>query len=283
MTQIATVDWNDPKAPERFTESLLTTGFGVIAQHPVDPQLIHGAYAHWRRFFERDEEDKARYAYDRATHSGFFAMNVSETAKGYDQKDLKEFYHYYDGWGPCPEHQLPITRALYADLQRIAVTLLQWVERCTPEDVRSKFHIPLGEMITDSRNTLFRILHYPPLQGDEAAGAVRAAPHEDINLLTVLPAATAPGLEVMNSERKWVAVPCDPGQLVVNIGDMLGEASGNYYRATTHRVVNPSTGTNTARYSMPLFLHPRDDVRLSARHTAKSYLDERLRELGFKN
>jgi hypothetical protein len=33
---------------------------------------------------------------------------------------------------------------------------------------------------------------------------------------------------------------------------------------------------------MPLFLHPRPEVRLSARHTAASYLDERLRELGLR-
>ncbi|RNC76799.1 2OG-Fe(II) oxygenase, partial [Piscirickettsiaceae bacterium NZ-RLO2] len=29
-------------------------------------------------------------------------------------------------------------------------------------------------------------------------------------------------------------------------------------------------------------LHPRSDVVLSERHTAKSYLDERLKELGVK-
>ena len=34
------------------------------------------------------------------------------------------------------------------------------------------------------------------------------------------------------------------------------------------------------RFSMPLFLHPRGDVRLSEKHTARSYLEERLREDG---
>jgi hypothetical protein len=33
---------------------------------------------------------------------------------------------------------------------------------------------------------------------------------------------------------------------------------------------------------MPLFLHPWPEVRLSDRHTAGSYLDERLREIGLK-
>ena len=33
---------------------------------------------------------------------------------------------------------------------------------------------------------------------------------------------------------------------------------------------------------MPFFLHPRDEVILSEKYTAKSYLDERLKELGLR-
>jgi len=69
--------------------------------------------------------------------------------------------------------------------------------------------------------------------------------------------------------------------LIVNIGDMLQEASGGYFPSTTHRVVNPDGADMTkSRISLPLFLHPRPDVVLSERHTAGSYLQERLRELG---
>ena len=52
-------------------------------------------------------------------------------------------------------------------------------------------------MMKDSDKTLLRILHYPPLAGDEEPSAIRAAAHEDINLLTVLPAANEPGLQVL--------------------------------------------------------------------------------------
>ena len=64
---------------------------------------------------------------------------------------------------------------------------------------------------------------------------------------------------------------------------MLQMASGGYYRSTTHRVVNPTgEAALTSRYSMPLFLHPRPEVRLSETHTAGTYLDERLSEIGLK-
>jgi hypothetical protein len=45
--------------------------------------------------------------------------------------------------------------------------------------------------------------------------------------------------------------------------------------------MNPTGPTaKDPRYSMPLFIHPRPEVRLSERHTAGSYLEERLREIG---
>ena len=76
-------------------------------------------------------------------------------------------------------------------------------------------------------------------------------------------------------------VPCDFGTLIVNIGDMLQEASGGYYPSTIHRVINPDGADMTkSRISLPLFLHPRPDVKLSDRYTAEAYLQERLRELG---
>ncbi len=131
------------------------------------------------------------------------------------------------------------------------------------------------------KKTLLRVLHYPPLEGDEELGAIRAGAHEDINLLTVLPAANEPGLQVKTKEGDWLDVPCDFGNLIINIGDMLQEASGGYYPSTTHRVINPEGADKTkSRISLPLFLHPKPEVVLSERHTANSYLMERLRELG---
>ena len=130
---------------------------------------------------------------------------------------------------------------------------------------------------------MLRVLHYPPLTGDEEAGAIRAAAHEDINLLTILPAANEPGLQVQCQDDSWIDVPSDFGNLIINIGDMLQEASGGYFPSTTHRVINPSGKASTkSRISLPLFLHPRSEVKLSEKHTQASYLLERLRELGVK-
>ena len=62
---------------------------------------------------------------------------------------------------------------------------------------------------------------------------------------------------------------------------MLQECSQKFYPSTTHRVINPSD-QNISRYSMPFFVHARDEVILSKNYTAKSYLEERLKEIGLK-
>ena len=181
----------------------------------------------------------------------------------------------------CPPELKQQLADYYAKTTSLAAELLSWVEDNAPDDVKANFNEPLSQMIDGSEQTLLRVLHYPPLDGNEEPDAIRAAAHGDINLLTVLPAANEPGLQVQRKDGSWMDVPCDFGTLIVNIGDMLQEASGGYYPSTIHRVINPDGADMTkSRISLPLFLHPRPDVKLSDRYTAEAYLQERLRELG---
>lgn len=275
---VLTADYTEANAAEVFVRSLRETGFGVIKNHPINYQLVKDVFAEWEAFF--NSEDKSNYLFDRSTHDGFFPQNISETAKGYSIKDIKEFYHYYP-WGRRPAMLSGKTQQLFDEMNALAVTLLSWIEKLTPPEVSQKFSVPLCDMIKDSPKTLLRVLHYPPLSGAEEEGAVRAAAHEDICLLTVLPAATATGLQVKDTQGQWHDVVSDPGTMVVNIGDMLQMASGYYYRSTTHRVVNPmGEEAKKPRLSMPLFLHARDEIVLSPEYTVKKYFWERLKELG---
>ncbi len=277
---ITPVDFTSPTAAKDFAESLHNTGFGVLTNHPLSQQLLNTVYEEWYGFFQ--SEAKHAYAYDPQKYDGYFSPAVSETAKGNTKRDLKEFYHIYP-WGRYPTEVSAAARQYYEEGAALAATLLQWVEQYTPAEVQEKYSMPLSQMIQGSEQTLLRVLHYPPLRGDEEPGAVRAAAHGDINLLTILPAATTAGLQVVGKDSEWHDVPCDFGMLIVNIGDMLQEASAGYYPSTIHRVLNP-TGEEAkkSRVSLPLFLHPRPDVVLSERHTAGSYLTERLQELHSK-
>ena len=171
---------------------------------------------------------------------------------------------------------------MYQQLFALAGDLLRWVEENTPTEVFARMGCRLREAISVEQ-TLFRILNYPPLAaGRVEDGSIRAAAHEDINLLTVLPASTESGLQIKDLDGAWHPVECEPGNIIINAGDMLQECSGHHYISTTHRVVNPTGGqANKARMSMPLFLHAKPEVYLSEKYPrAKMYLDERIAELG---
>ncbi|HUM47219.1 MAG TPA: 2OG-Fe(II) oxygenase family protein, partial [Chitinophagales bacterium] len=98
-------------------------------------------------------------------------------------------------------------------------------------------------------------------------------------------------------QDEWVPVTAMPGQIVVNVGDMLQRLTNDRLKSTTHRVVNPPKELwGTSRYSIPFFLHPRAEMRLDCLGScislensrkydpisAGEYLDERLIEIGLK-
>ena len=277
MHKILTIDYQSQDFGSNFTTSLKNTGFAVIKNHPISNQLINKIYDEWEIFF--NSKAKYNYLFDPIKQDGYFPY-LSENAKGREIKDLKEFYHIYN-WGRYPSEISDNTNNLIRAFKNMSSKLLSDIHQYSPNSIQDSYSMPLNEMITSSNQNLLRIIHYPPLQGEENPEAIRAGAHEDINLITLLVAGSEAGLQVLSKEDDWVDVSTSPEYIVVNIGDMLQECSGGYYPSTTHRVINPSNN-NTARYSMPFFVHARDEVKLSEKHTAKSYLEERLKEIGLK-
>ena len=277
--KIETVDYTASDAGDRLARSLRETGFAVLANHPIRADRIDEAYALWGGFFASDS--KLNYLRDYEKQDGYFPFK-SEHAKDAQKKDLKEFYHVYP-WGRVPEDLEAFTRQLYADLTALGVELLSWLDQQMPEDVSATLSMPLQEMMQASQQSLLRILHYPPVSAEEDAAAIRAAAHEDINLITLLLAGSQPGLQARDKEGQWHDVPCDPGMITINNGDMLSLATKGYFPSTTHRVINPDDKLNLSRYSMPMFLHPHPDVKLRQDFTAEAFLQERLKEIGLKS
>ena len=275
---IQTVDYRAPNAAQALAQSLHETGFAVLANHPITAAKIDAIYARWASFFAA--EKKHAYLRDPVRQDGYFPFK-SEHAKDAKEKDLKEFYHVYP-WGQMPESLEAETRAFYADLVGLGVELLGWLDSQLPADIAKKLSAPLQDMMAGSEQSLLRILHYPPVAKDDRVAAIRAAAHEDINLITLLVAGSQPGLQAKDTQGQWHEVPCDPGMITINNGDMLALASDNYFPSTTHRVVNPDENSNQSRYSMPMFLHPRPDVALKPDFSADQFLQERLKQIGLK-
>jgi isopenicillin N synthase-like dioxygenase len=280
MTTLPVIDFSASDAKQQFVDSLHQTGFAVLKNHGIDLDKLHKVYAAWRAFFENSDEKKG-YPMKLDTNAGFFSTDVSETAKGNSIKDIKEYFHFYPKSNYYPDAVGGITSDLMKDMLVLANQLLQAIEDAAPEAVKAKFTMPLTQMIHLGNYHLFRPIHYPPLCGNEEPGAIRAAEHTDIDLLTLLFPSSSKGLQVKLPSGEWADVPCDQDWLVINIGDMLDECSGGYFPATLHRVCNPEgEAKKESRLSMPYFLHADDAVVLSERYTAQTYRHERFVELG---
>jgi len=270
------ISYADPGFDAAFMASLHEYGFAAVVDHPLDDGRVARIYGEWLAFFASGGATEFRM--DPVKQDGYFSLQEAEQAKGFDERDYKEYFQFYP-WGRCPE-------SLQADLANhfdaaveLGAELLSCIARSLPEAVTGELTEPLREMIQGSEQSMLRVLHYPPVPTGRSV--LRAAPHEDINLLTLLPAADGPGLELQLRNGDWVSVLHSPGQLIVNIGDMLQEVTGGYLPSTSHRVATPEPEQPAvSRMSLPLFLHPRPDVVLSPRYTARQYLMQRLDELG---
>lgn len=287
--KISTIDFKSKNAGKELVRSLRDTGFAVIKNHSINIDLIKRVYQQWEVFF--NDESKHEHKFNQETQTGYFPF-LSENAADSKIKDLKEFYHVYQKEN-IPNQIAEDTWKLRNELNQIGITLLEWIQKELPEDIKFQFSMPLPDMVKDSSSTLFRVIHYPPLSGNVEAGAVRAYEHYDIDLLTVLLTAAGPngsyvegartGLEVRGLDGQWHEVMSDPNSIIINCGDMLQIATGGFLKSTAHKVTNPKDeSSKKSRYSCPLFIHPKGDVLLSGNKTAKEFLDERLKEIGLK-
>jgi isopenicillin N synthase-like dioxygenase len=304
---IASVSLTDAtRDPDAFADKLGKSfeeyGFAVIGDHGIPDELIHRAEDKAKAFFALPEEVKRKYFVPGGGGARGYTPFGIETAKGAAAHDLKEFWHVgrelppghpfrsHMGENVWPD-EVPSFHdtflELYEMFDRTGLKILRAIARFLKID--EDYFI---DTVRDG-NSVMRLLHYPPIVGEPGSN-VRAGAHEDINTITLLLGAEEAGLELLTRDGRWIPVSSMPGELVVNIGDMLQRLTNGVLRSTTHRVVNPPPERRgRSRYSMPYFLHFRSDFLIEALPgtvppgeqpkeppiTADDYLQERLREI----
>jgi isopenicillin N synthase-like dioxygenase len=116
------------------------------------------------------------------------------------------------------------------------------------------------DMVADGP-TLTRAIRYPAMSELGEDGHVWAAEHGDINLITALPRATAPGLQVKVDDG-WVDATPPDDAVIINTGIMLERLTNGIIPIGWHRVV-AAPGYEGERYSVVQFCHPRPWTILS--------------------
>jgi isopenicillin N synthase-like dioxygenase len=280
-------------------------GFVTVKNHGISDKLIEELYREVKSFFSLPVEIKWKYEKtDLAGQRGYTSFG-KEHAKHSHIPDMKEFFQF----GQIVTEDDPIKKEYPENVwveeipgfNDTLVNAYRSFENSGSVLLRAiALYLELPENYFDKKihngNSILRAIHYPPIT-EEPGKALRAEQHEDINIITLLVGASAEGLEILTLDGQWFPVTALPGNIVVNVGDMLQRLTNDRLKSTTHRVVNPPKELwGTSRYSIPFFLHPRGEMRLdclgscislenSRKYdpiTAGDYLDERLVEIGLK-
>ena len=281
-------------------QGLKEYGFVVLSDHSITREQIDQAYQLAKAFFDLPLEVKMKYDSGQGGARGYTAFG-RENARGNPHSDLKEFWHVgqevaadspfrvgypANVWPTELSEFKPVFLQLFRDLETLGKAVLEALTE--PLELERNF---FRDMVTDG-NSVCRILHYPSVQGLDTSNSMRAAPHADINLLTLLVGATDSGLELLDKDGNWLPVVSDEMEIVLDTGDMMSRLTNEVLPSTVHRVVNPER-QDISRYSMPFFLHPHENASLNCLPqcegetgplyppiTAGEFLDQRLREIG---
>lgn len=290
-------DYQNEETRGAFLDTLFAAmrdvGFFAVRNTGVDTAVVQEGYAQAEAFFRKPLEEKLQ-CYD-ANLNGQRGFVGGETAKGNARKDRKEFFHVGPHGNLWPQEaglQEGLTQ-LYAELERYVIPLQQAIIETINRNAHTTLDKDLLNDMTPGGETLLRALYYPAMTANEMTGEpiFWAAAHTDIDLLAILPYGTEKGLQV-EVDGQWLNVVVPSDAFVVNVGDMLQNLTNGLFRSANHRVFAQEPGKD--RFSMVLFVHPRDEVRLDplpacialtggdalyAPGTRQEFLWERLLEL----
>ena len=277
-------------------EACCSIGFLVISGHGVPQGMINAALEAGRTFFDLPEAEKRRsFLPGGLQFRGYTApqtRNLAATLGEDKPPDLREIFTVGPGekfakdfagfpgvsdlyapniWPEKPSEFAEVHRLLYGAMERLAERVMRIfaVALGLPEshfaDKIDRHFSPLGSF------------HYPALTSLSQAGQQRCGAHTDFGSLTMLAMSdescdNAPsGLQIRLPDGRWEDVKAGPGQLVVNIGDMMTRWTNDRWISTLHRVVVPPSETaNVRRQSIGYFLHPNYDADVACLETCTS-------------
>jgi isopenicillin N synthase-like dioxygenase len=286
---------------QELGKSFNQTGFAIIRNHDLNKEKTDLLYDAIKAFFALDEENKIKYYFPNLYGQRGYVVKGQEHAKGSKKGDLKEFFHIGNPSISNPQNVWPheindfseVGSEVFLTLENIGLIILKAISMYLDIDIK------YFDDKVKGGDSILRSIHYYPLDpSDVSDGAVRAAAHGDINLITLLMGASADGLEILTKQNKWIPIRSNDDELVINVGDMLERLTNKKLMSTIHRVVNPSADKlATSRYSIPFFMHPKSEMDLSCLSTCYSennpkqfkdttagqFLEERLRDIGLKS
>jgi isopenicillin N synthase-like dioxygenase len=260
------------------------TGFLVIKGHGLPQATIDRAIGLGFEFFDLSEPSKNKWhpsgpAQQRGYH-GMATRGLASTLQKNAPKDLRESVFV----GPIEDHRaaysaIPAASGAYAPniiptepagFDASLIELYRGFERLAADLMRI-FAIALDmpehhfEPLIDKHFSIMSVHHYPALTKPPETGQLRTGAHTDFGSLTILAMTEANGgLQAQTADGSWLPVQAGPGELIVNLGDMMQRWTNDRWVSTMHRVVAPDKlgDATSRRLSIGYFMHPNYDAEI---------------------
>ena len=263
-------------------------GFATVHNTALDGARVREVIETYREFFKLPEADKAPYDMSKTGSNRGWGAAGSEQVDPDANPDYKQFFDsglslpkddprlsnpFYaaNRWPAKPKGFEQIIGRYYTDACAVAMAVLRGVAQSidAPRDVfDGAFDAPMA---------LLRGNYYPSRPVWAGAKDFGIATHTDYGCLTLLATDGSPGLEVRRRGGGWIQLSAEPGEFIINFGEMMEFWSDGVVRATPHRVV----GGKAERISVPLFFNPShetnvapmgsDEVVLAGDHLSRRY------------
>jgi isopenicillin N synthase-like dioxygenase len=248
--------------------SALHDGFFLV-RRTVPDRVLDDAYDLLAEFFSRSAAEKAAAVVPGSNGQSGYTPSGVETAEKARVPDWKELFH----WGTALPAGHPLRRryparypephfpdALVPGIGKVLTELhdrtLEFQHRVVAVLAEALGASPsyFAEMLEDGP-VVNRAAWYPPMDEAPSPGQIWAVEHQDFDLITALPRATASGLQVLAESGEWLAVDAPDDHVVVNVGMVLDRLTNGLARAAVHRVV-ATAGQTGGRLSIVQFCHP---------------------------
>lgn len=258
----------------KMSEALQEVGFFAVVNARIDNEIVDEAYKASKEFFNLDYGTKKKCEMLTHGRQRGYAPIGEDIPGGHLVGDFKEFYHvgreltpeqqqrlgyFKNMWPEDMELDKPMV-ALYKELEAYVLPLQHAFAQAIDQDY------DIFTDMTREGDSLLRMIHFPYLKKDGHRGRVWSKPHTDIDLFTILPRATAIGLQIQMKDGNWATVSTPPNAFIVSAGNMLENITNGYFRSAVHRVV-ALADHRYERFSMAFYVHPRSDVNLEPLRT----------------
>ncbi|KAJ3769771.1 Clavaminate synthase-like protein [Lentinula raphanica] len=275
--ELAIIDLSKADTPEgrktlaeEVVQAMNTHGFFYVVNHGYSVQETRRMFSVASSTFDNvdNEEKKSYMGKSPAVYEGYKPRHTWQIEQGVT--DQIEHYNINHAVRKrthpraLRSHLDEIEKFAYHNHTHILFTILRLMAMGMqlPEDTfvdMHRFEAP-GE-------SSVRFMKYYPRSPEEEAQTknVWLKGHTDIGSITILWSQPISGLQILSRDGVWRYIKHIENALVVNSGDVMQLLSGNFYKPTIHRVIQPPKDQEQIeRLGVFYFAMAADDVKLAS-------------------